>query len=260
MGDVGAEMISVIIPAYNDLPGVMACLNSLQAFQTTPAVEYLVQDDASDTYQALACIPNAAVAINPVNVGFAANCNAGAGRASGDVLLFINQDVYGVNGWSNGWDATLNETFADPEVGVVGARLLFPNGSVQSAGGGLDARCQPYHPYLGYRNPHYWEVSDARDCEWVTGAALAIRRSLWTEIGGFDEGYTRGYFEDVDLCLRARALGYRVRYEPNLTFIHRAGGSGGSAWFMQNALRFKQTWVDTGKAKPDTSAIHVRFW
>lgn len=253
-------MISVVIPAYNDLPGVMTCLNSLQAFQTAPDVEYLVQDDASTTHPAQACIPNALVAINAHNVGFAANCNAGAARAQGDVLLFVNQDVYGVNGWSNGWDATLQQAFEDADVGIVGARLLFPSGSVQSAGGGLDARCQPYHPCLGYHNPHYWEVGEARDCAWVTGAALAIRRSLWQELGGFDEGYARGYFEDVDLCLRAGALGWRVRYEPALTFIHRAGGSGGSAWFMQNALRFKETWVDTGKIKPDTSAIHVRFW
>jgi GT2 family glycosyltransferase len=252
--------ISVIIPAYNDLPGVMACLNSLQTFQTIPDVEYLVQDDCSTTYHAGACIPNAHVAINAQNVGFAANCNAGAARASGEVLFFVNQDVYGVHGWANGWDAALLRAFAGERVGIVGARLLFPNGTIQSAGGGFDARCQPYHPFIGYTNPHYWETAQAHDCEWVTGAALAIRRDVWQQVGGFDEGYTRGYFEDVDLCLKVREAGYRVRYEPDVTLIHKAGGSGGSAYFMQNALRFRQTWVDTGKVKPDTSAVHVRYW
>lgn len=252
--------VSVIVPAYDDLPGVMTCLNSLQAFQDTPDVEYIVQDDCSTTYHAGACIPNAQVAINAANVGFSANCNAGAARALGDVLLFVNQDVYGVNGWTNGWDAALARAFEDEQVGIVGARLLFPNGKIQSAGGGFDARCQPYHPFINCANPHHWEVSEARDCEWVTGAALAIRRSLWEQVGGFDEGFTRGYFEDVDLCLRVRAAGCRVRYEPNVTFVHRAGSSGGSAWFQQNALRFKRAWVDAGKVKPDTSAVHVRYW
>lgn len=252
--------ISLIVPAYNDLAGVMTCLNSLQSFQETERVDYLVQDDCSTAYHAGACIPNARVAINAENVGFAANCNAGAARATGDVLMFVNQDVYGVNGWSNGWDGALLRAFADPDVGIVGARLLFPSGAIQSAGGGFDARCQPYHPHLNCSNPHYWEVCAPRDCEWVTGAALAVRRAVWQQVGGFDEGYTRGYFEDVDLCLRVRAAGLRVCYNPNITLVHRAGSGGGSTWFGQNARRFKRQWVDTGKVKADTSAVHVRYW
>lgn len=257
--------LSVIIPAFDDIKGVLTCLNSLQALATPPnahhTVEYLVQDDASPSALFPAVIPQsiASTERNPVNMGFAGNVNMAAQRAKGDVLLIVNQDVFGVPGWSEMWDTAILNAFADPKVGIVGARLLFPNGSVQSCGGIFDAACQPYHRNLGWSNPHHADVSTAREVSWVTGAAFGIRRSLWDKLGGFDVRF-RMYWEDVDACLRARELGYEVWYAPACTLIHSVGSTGGSPHFISGARRFKEQWVDSGRIKPDTHTQYVRYW
>lgn len=252
--------LSVIIPAYNDLASVLMALNSLQAMASAPH-EYIVQDDASPDVFYPALIPGAIASVqrNATNAGFGQNCNAGAARASGDVLFFVNQDVYGVYGWSEGWDAALLQAFDNADVGIVGARLLFPDGKVQNAGGAFDARSQPYHRYLGYANPHVPDVATCGPVEWTTGAALAIRRDVFMQVGGFDAAY-RAYFEDVDLCLKARAAGFDVWYEPACTLIHRVGSTGGSPHFARSAATFKQRWVDTGQIKPAVYAVKERFW
>lgn len=253
--------ISVIIPAYNNLPGVLTALNSLQAMQAQPC-EYIVQDDASPEIFFPAVIPpqSASAARNAVNLGFGGNCNAGASRAHGDILLFINQDVYAVHGWSEAWDAAIRSAFADANVGIVGARLLFPDARVQSAGGLFDIRLQPYHRYLGWSNPHVPEVATAGYVSWVTGAALAVRRELFEQVGGFDPVYAGGYWEDVDICLKVRDMGYSIWYEPGATFIHTVGSTGGNPHFAQNAMTFKQRWVDTQKIKADIYAQQESFW
>lgn len=252
--------LSVIIPAYEHILDVLLCLNSLRAMQVGTC-EFLVQDDCSPSVHMPMLIPQeiASVQRNDGNVGFGINCNTGAGRASGDILLFCNQDVFGAPGWSNGFDAALLSAFNDPGVGIVGARLLYPDMRIQSAGGILDAHCQPHHRHLGYENPHHPDVSMPCNVTWVTGAALAVRRELFYKVGGFDAAY-RAYFEDVDLCLKVRELGYRVRYEPSCTLFHKVGSTGGSPHFMNSARTFKERWVDTGKVKQDSYVVSEQWW
>lgn len=253
--------LSVIIPAYNDLVGVLVALNSLRAFAHT-SVEYLVQDDASPLLDFTPLIPPCAAntARNPSNLGFAGNCHAGVTRAMGDVVCMVNQDAYGVAGWSDGWDMALLSAFDDPAVGIVAPRLLFPDGSVQSAGGMFDALAQPIHRCLGWTNPHHPDAGTPGAVAWATGAVLAIRRSVWDALGGFDTAYGRGYFEDVDVCLKAREAGYTTWYEPRATLVHRVGSTGGSPTFADNARLFKRRWVDTGKVKPGMATPTVRYW
>lgn len=260
--------LAVIIPAYNHLAEVMTCLNTLQALAHDPdALSWHVQDDCSPDVNYPLCIPlcSAHVQRNARNLGFAGNCNAGAHAAipsiyQPDVLLFCNQDVQASPDWSQGWDTALLSAFADPSVGIVGARLLFPDGSVQNAGGVFDQFAQPMHRCLGWRNAHAAQCSTPCEIEWTTAAALAIRADLFQRLNGFDEGYARGYFEDVDLCLRARAEGYRVWFEPRCTLIHSVGSTGGSPYFSANARRFKQQWIDTGRVKAGTFTPQYRYW
>ena len=254
--------ISVIIPFYEKLAEVLTCLNSLQALATVQH-EYLVQDDASPNTILSALIPPSIahqVERNAVNLGFAGNVNAAARRATGDVLFIVNQDVYGVYNLSEGWDAALLMAFDRPAVGIVGARLLFPNGAIQNAGGLFDVKGQPFHRCLGWTNRLHREVNTGRMVSWTTGAALAIRRDVFEAVGGMDEAYRGGYFEDVDICLKARAAGFDVWYEPRCTLVHTAGTTGGNPRFMENARLFKSRWVDTGKVTPDDPAVRERWW
>lgn len=257
--------LAVIIPAYNHLADVMRALNSLRALRAGE-VWFHVQDDASPEVNHPACIPAevASASRNEQNLGFALNCNAGAQQVMAvykpDVLFFVNQDVYAVNEWSGAWDEALLNAFQDPTVGIVGARLLFPNGSIQNAGGEFDQLGQPVHRCLGWTNPRHTECDTRQTVDWTTGAALAIRSDLFTFFGGFDGGYERGYFEDVDLCMRVREAGYKVIYEPACTLVHPVGSTGGSPYFAQNARRFKMQWVDSGKVKPGRLTPTLRYW
>jgi GT2 family glycosyltransferase len=259
--------LAVIIPAYNHLPEVMRCLNTLRMYASGDhVIMYHVQDDCSPEYDLRECVPLeiASTIRNERNLGFGGNCNAGArvvmGTFPADALLFMNQDITAHYDWSRGWDTALLNAFAGDDVGIVGARLLFPNGAIQNAGGVYDQLCQPAHRCLGWTNPLAAECNEARDVDWTTGAAIAVQTNLFQYLGGFDERYERGYFEDVDLCLRARDAGARIRYEPACTLIHSVGSTGGSPYFAQNARRFKQQWVDSGKVKAGTLMATQRYW
>lgn len=257
--------LSVIIPAYNHLAEVLTCLNTLQASAAdNPAIEWLVQDDASPLLDMRLLIPPSVAKVerNPVNKGFAGNCNVGALRASGDVLLFCNQDIEAIEPFSHGWDAAILNAFQNETVGIVGARLLFPTPQqgVQNAGGVFDAHLQPVHRCLGWTNLDHPEVSTPQEVSWTTGAALAIRKDVFERIGGFDERYVGGYFEDCDLCMRVRMAGYKVWYEPRCTLMHKVGTTGGSPFFAQNALLFKSLWVDTHKINADIPAVQAGWW
>lgn len=252
--------LSVIIPAYNNLPKILRCLNSLQALAKHP-VEYLVQDDASPEYDLRELIQGklAAVERNEHNLGYTGNANAGAKRAHGDVLVFVNQDVYATPDYSQEWDAAIGSAF-DGNVGIVAPRLLFPNGSIQSVGGGFDVAGQPFHYLLGGRNAFGGQAAERRSVPWATGAFLAVRRDVFEYAGGNDEAYAGGYFEDVDLCLRVRALGYDVCYEPGATLFHEVGSTGGSPRFMENAKLFYDRWVATRRVERETATPQVHFW
>lgn len=201
------------------------------------------------------------VARNERNLGFPGNCNVGAKHGSAPIIAFCNQDVLAVPGFSAGWDSALDAAFqAFPEMGILGPRLLFPNMSVQSVGGEFDKDCQPYHRCLGYSNPFAPEISVGKEVGWVTGAFFAIRRALFERLDGFDTTYERGYFEDVDCCLRASELGWKTRYEPSITLFHSVGSTGGNPKFMHNAQIFYARWVASRKIQPNSSRRMVEFW
>ncbi len=239
----------------------MACLNSLQATASDfRQIQWIVQDDCSDNLDMRMLIPPyvASVERNEVNLGFSSNCNRGAARAVGDVIIFVNQDIQ-ANELSRGWDTAIRAAFEDASVGIVGARLLFPDGRIQSAGGIYDGHLQPTHRCLGYSDITHWEVNTPEYVAWVTGAFLCIRRDVFQQVGGFDEAFI-AYWEDVDLNERVKAAGYKVWYEPRATFTHKVGSTGGSPHFMKGAVLFKQRYVDTRKLKSDTAAVYERWW
>jgi GT2 family glycosyltransferase len=249
--------LSVIIPAYNHAQDVMRCAQSIRATTDPALTEILIQDDASPEYHGPTLF-GPMCERNPRNLGFPGNCNAGARRARGDVLLPLNQDAYAVQ---PGWDKRLLDFFELTErAGVAGPTLLFPDGRVQSVGGEFDGAGQPYHTALGAANPDWEPINTPRQVQWVTGAAFAVRRQAWQDLGGFDESYLGGYFEDVDFCIRALLAGWEVWHRPNIRLYHHVGSTGGNPHFMRNALLFKSRYVDTHIVEPDCPYLMEHFW
>lgn len=142
----------------------------------------------------------------------------GAAYTHGDPIIFLNDDTEPQAGWLGMLDA-----FDNPEVGIVGCRLVYADGLIQHAGVYLACEGGTLTAY----NVH--DDLPSREVEAVTGACLAIRRDLFDELDGFDEGYRNGY-EDVDLCLRARAAGWKVWYVAEATVVHHESQSGPRRW------------------------------
>lgn len=269
--------LAVVIPAYEHFSMVMRAVVSLMAAREShesARITLHVQDDCSPHVDMSQCVPPEVASVwrTPENIGFAENCNAGAAwviinkQPAPDVLLFLNQDVYATPELSKGWNVHLMKLFQDdPNIGIVGLRLLFPNNTIQSVGGVFDMADQPHHDHFLASNLHHPLVAQPHQVDWVTGAAIAIRTGLFVKLNGFDEGYVRGYFEDVDICLRAKELGYSTWVQPQATMIHSAGSTGGSPYFKQNAQKFKADWVDSGRLRragiPATTIQPInRFW
>ncbi len=154
-----------------------------------------------------------------VNGGFATACNAGAAQAGTvDWLVFLNNDTIPIAGWL---DALLDGVEREPdgdEVGIVGAKLLFPNGTVQHAGVAIGRDRWPRHLYTGFPGEHE-AVNRPKRLAAVTAACMLVRRDLFEQLGGFDAAFHNGY-EDIDLCHRATAAGYAIRYEPSAVLYH----------------------------------------
>lgn len=244
---------AVIIPNYNGGQLTAACVEAILADPSTSCRRrIIVVDDASpeDVRPPLADVaPDIELVEQPVNTGFAGACNAGA-RAAGDCdyLVFLNNDTIPSPGWL---DALVDEAEADPEIAAVGAKLLYPNGQVQHAGVVIHQSGLPYHAYTGFDGAHP-AVNRARDVTAATAACLLVRRADFEDLRGFDTGYRNGY-EDVDLCLRLREHGKRIRYCPRSVVVHLESvtrfPSGVSTGVETSERLYAERWQ--GKVTPD---------
>ncbi len=166
------------------------------------------------------------------NLGFAGGCNLAAAACDSRIIVLLNPDLEPEPGFLRALVAPLRES----SVGVVGAKLLYPDRrAIQHAGGWLKG------PLLLAQHTGYGEAADdrhesSRDVEFVTGAALALRRDTWQRLSGLDERFWPAYYEDVDLCLRARDLGFVVRYEPRAVAIHHESTGVGKGSVTYHAL------------------------
>lgn len=205
-------LCSVIVPVYNNCFYTRLCLEALAKARTgSPPYELILVDNGSidDTASVLAQFSAdlSSVIRNQANLGFAAAANQGAAVARGEYLVFLNNDVMVEAGWLGALVAAARE---DGEVGAVGARLLYPDGTIQHAGVVFGPDRHPHHAFAGY--PGDWPGAlTARDYQAVTGACLLVGKELFLSLGGFDESYSNS-FEDVDLCLKIRRSGRRVLY------------------------------------------------
>jgi GT2 family glycosyltransferase len=227
--------LSVVVPTHDTRDLTLRCVETLEA-EGTDALEIVVVDDGSSdgTAEALAAAhPRVRVVRNVPAAGFTRAANRGMAEARGDLLLLLNSDTE----VTPGAFAPLFAAFArDPRLGAAGAALHYPDGSPQWSGGRaptllwLFVLASGLAPLLA-RLPSWRRVKPvgarARRVEWVTGAALAVRRQAWEETGGLDEEF-RFYGQDLDLCLRLGKAGWKVELVPGLRVLHHHGATIGS--------------------------------
>ena len=218
--------VSIIIPVFNQLEYTHACLASLQAVQEQAPFEVIVVDDCStdNTPEVVAQISGVVYLRNDINSGFIASCNAGAKTARGKYLVFLNNDTL----VKPGWLTALLDTFKEERrAGIVGSKLLYPDGRLQEAGGIIWQDASGWN-YGKSDDPGKPEYNYLRDVDYCSGAALMVPKALFESLGGFDSRYAPGYYEDTDLAFKVRQAGYRVLYQPLSEVIHYEGATGGT--------------------------------
>lgn len=216
--------VALIVVAFNHAAQLPATLHALHQLDYTPQPQIVVVENGDGSSAAVARADPAVTLLEPGrNLGFAGGSNLGVAHSAAEIVVLINPDLQPQPGFLQQIVAPLG----DPRVGVVGARLLYPDGqTIQHAGGLLRAPLM-LSDHIGYGARDTGQHSAPGDVEFVTGAALAIRRSTWDQLGGLDESFFPAYYEEVDLCLRARQRGLVVRYQPGAVALHiEAAGLG----------------------------------
>jgi O-antigen biosynthesis protein len=224
-----APQMTIIIPVYGQHVMTYTCLKSIAETCGDESIEVIVIDDSTPApdgpaSEALAPVTGITVVRNETNLGFLRNCNKAAAMAKGEFIVLLNNDTIVTKGWLAAMRRVWDER---RDVGMVGAKLIYPDGVLQEAGGILwrdgsawnwgrnqDASLPPYN-YL-------------REVDYCSGACLMIRRDFWSALGGFDERYAPAYYEDTDLSFRVREEGKRVYYQPAATIVHFEGRSSGT--------------------------------
>jgi GT2 family glycosyltransferase len=237
--------VSIIIPVFNNWAFTEKCLHSLYLHVPDNCELIVVDNNSTDeTPTRLAAIRGLRVITNETNEVFVNACNQAADVAKGDYLLFLNNDTE----VSAGWLDALLAPFSDPSTGIVGAKLIYPDGRLQEAGGIIWSDGNGCN-YGHGDNPDLPQYSYRKAVDYCSGACLVIPHSLWKEIGGFDERFAPAYYEDTDLCFSVRALNYKVVYQPAARVIHYGGASAGketSSGYKRyqdiNRLKFIDKW------------------
>jgi GT2 family glycosyltransferase len=225
--------LSVVIPTRDTRDLTLRCLAALAGAPTGEVQVLLVDDGSADgTLEAVRHRYSAVETIrNEPPGGFTVAANRGLSRAGGEVLLLLNSDTE-VDA------ATLPHLLAafaaEPRLGAAGASLRDPDGGPQWSAGRTPTRLWLFALATGapallaklpaYRRRRPVEREASRRVDWVTGAAMAIRRQAWMELGPLDERF-RFYCQDLDFCLRLRDAGWQVRLVPGFTVVHRGGAT-----------------------------------
>lgn len=247
--------VSIVVLTYNGLEVTRACLEKLP--ETTDDYELVVVDNGSGdgTVEYLRGLasedPGVRVIFNASNRGFAAGCNQGVRIARHEHVCLLNNDTEPLPGWLD----AMREAFVDG-VGAVGAKLLYPDTTIQHAGmvfvyrPGLTPHFLPDHRFR-FAPADLPEANVLEEVPAVTGACLLTTKRVWQRVNGMDVAYVKAYYEDVDFNLKLRDAGLRVIYQPAATLIHKEKGTAASLagtpddpeqHFSRNELRYILRW------------------
>jgi GT2 family glycosyltransferase len=242
MSHIQPPVVSVIIPVFNKWEYTFKCLMAVANNTGDVAHEVIVVDNASsdDTAQALPLLDGIRFQRNEKNFGFAKACNQGAAMARGKYLMFLNNDTEVRARWLSSMVEILDR---EPDVAMVGSKLLFPDGTLQH-GGVIFAYAAPLPVtpfHVNYRRPA--ASGDQRlTLRAVTAACMLVRGEVFRAVGAFDEGFVNGY-EDVDLCLKVTQTGAKIVYTPESVAVHHESVSEGRFNAdANNVSRLNQHW------------------
>ncbi|MGD9503820.1 MAG: glycosyltransferase, partial [Syntrophobacteraceae bacterium] len=242
-------LVSVIIPVYGKIDYTLRCLYSLARNKPNAPFEVVVVDDKSpdDTLAMLSRVKGVRVAANEVNSGFIRSCNLGAAEARGDYLCFLNNDTEVMPGWL---DELVGSFDGFSNVGLVGSKLVYPNGRLQEAGSIIWNDGSAWN-FGRDQDPTSPEYNYAREVDYCSGASILLKKALFDELGGFDELYLPAYCEDDDLALKIRSRGMKVIYQPLSVVVHYEGvtsgtdtSSGAKAYQIENTQKLYGRWKD----------------
>jgi GT2 family glycosyltransferase/SAM-dependent methyltransferase len=218
--------VSLIIPLYARADLTRACLESIRLHTTHVDYEVVVVDDDADadTKRLLTGMGGATIIRNETNHGYIRSMNRGARAARGDWLVLFNNDTEVTEGWLR---AMLECAESGDDVGVVTPKFVYPDGTLNEAGG-IIWRDGTGANYGRGDRPDLFHYEYRRETDYGSAAALLVRADLWRDVGGFDERYLPMYYEDVDLCFQARERGLRVLFEPAAVVVHVEGATAGN--------------------------------
>jgi GT2 family glycosyltransferase len=238
--------VSIIIPTKDHIDILKTCLESI--FKRTYYTNYeilILNNNSKEPItlhycQMLAKVEN----IFPIDYkrpfNFSAINNFAVKHAKGDVLLFLNNDIQVI---SPGWLEEMVSHAVRPEIGAVGALLLYPDDTVQHAGVILGIGGVAGHAYLNWKLEDFRNNDEAfrvQNYAAVTGACMAIERKKFEEVGGFDEKHLAVAFNDIDLCLRLMEKGYKNLFTPHAMLYHYESATRGYEDTLMKKLRFRR--------------------
>jgi GT2 family glycosyltransferase len=241
--------VTVVIPVYGKVDYTLMCLRSIQNNLPTIAFEIIVVDDRSpdNTVEEMSKISGIRLVQNTVNLGFIRSCNKGASLAKGQYVCFLNNDTEVKPGWL---DELVKTFHSFPGTGLVGSKLVYPNGSLQEAGGIIWQDGSAWN-FGRNQDPQLPVFNYAREVDYCSGASIVMPLQLFNELGGFDEHYIPAYCEDSDIALKVRAGGHRVIYQPLSVVVHYEGITSGTdtsqgvkSYQIENSKKLFARWKD----------------
>jgi GT2 family glycosyltransferase/glycosyltransferase involved in cell wall biosynthesis/predicted nucleic acid-binding Zn-ribbon protein len=220
------SIASIIIPVYNHIEETLNCLKSIgMADIKTPFEIILIDDNSTDETQEIFKNCRALSYIsNSENLGFLKSCNHAAQFAHGKYIVLLNNDTIVMPNWL---ESLIETAEKNSGTGLVGSKLVYPDGRLQEAGGLM------WHDASGINfgrddDPFKPQYNYMREADYCSAASICVPIAVWKEVDGFDELFSPAYYEDTDLAFRLRDKGYKVLYQPMSQVIHLEGVTSGT--------------------------------